>query len=171
MRTGKQPCRLPFSSCCSRREGKGHSRDRKRSVHLCFAACLLWDSELQHINVLMPELLFKVTEPQPEQAVGSQSKGLQWAFSFPVSPWHCFSTGFQFGSSRRGSFLLAGLSFGHCPALEVTLEKMFCPLSSARTGQLQIKAQGAVGQGLPQLPTSASHLPPAPTPALVAQLC
>lgn len=48
-----------------------------------------------------------------------------------------------------------------------------CLLSSARTGQLQVHSlfpQGAVGQGLPQHPMPASHLPPRPTPALAAQL-
>lgn len=42
-----------------------------------------------------------------------------------------------------------------------------CLLSSARTGQLQIEAllvsPACSGQGLPQHPTSASHLPPGPT--------
>lgn len=57
-----------------------------------FAARLFWDLELQHINVLMPELLFKVAGPKPEQAMGSQSEGLQWASSFSVSPW-CWNPG------------------------------------------------------------------------------
>lgn len=49
------------------------------------AAHLLWVLELQHMDVLMPKLVFKVTGTQPEQAVGSQSKELQWAFSFSES--------------------------------------------------------------------------------------
>lgn len=57
----------------------------------------------------MPKLLFKVIGSQPEHAMGSQSKGLQWAFSLSVSPWYCFPTGPQFDRLKEEA--LAGRVF------------------------------------------------------------